>query len=46
MDTKLSYGMTLNYHEEFAINKDIVIWIKDNNILVKKVESMCTTILI
>lgn len=45
MDTKLSYGMTLNYHEEFAINKDIVIWIKDNNILVK-MESMCTTILI
>lgn len=38
METKLSYGMILEYHEEFAINKNNVIWLKDNNVLVKNGE--------
>lgn len=38
METQLSYGMVLNYHEEFVINKNIVIWLKDNNVLVKNGE--------
>lgn len=38
METQLSYGMILNYHEEFAINKNVVIWLKDNGILVKNGE--------
>lgn len=38
METKLSYGMVLNYHEEFIINKNIAIWLKDNDILVKNGE--------
>lgn len=38
LETQLSYGMILNYHEEFAINKNIVIWLKDNNVLVKNGE--------
>lgn len=38
METVLSYGMTLNYHEEFVINKDIVLWLQNNNILVKNGE--------
>lgn len=38
METQLSYGMVLNYHEEFAVNKSIVIWLKDNNVLVKNGE--------
>lgn len=38
MDTKLSYGMVLNYHEEFIINSSIVSWLKDNNVLVKNGE--------
>lgn len=44
METQLSYGMILNYHEEFAVNKNIVIWLKDNNVLVKMV-SISITIL-
>ena len=38
MDTKLTYGMVLNYHEEFIINSGIVSWLKDNDILVKNGE--------
>lgn len=38
METKLSYGMVLDYHEEFIINKNIAIWLKDNNVLVKNGE--------
>ena len=38
MDTKLSYGMVLNYHEEFVINGGIVSWLTDNNVLVKNGE--------
>lgn len=38
METRLTYGMILNYHEEFAINKSIVIWLKDNGVLVKNGE--------
>jgi len=38
MDTKLSYGMVLNYHEEFIINRGIVSWLKDNDVLVKNGE--------
>ena len=38
METQLSYGMILTYHEEFVINKSIVIWLKDNNVLVKNGE--------
>lgn len=38
MDTKLSYGMVLNYHEEFVINNGIVSWFKDNGIIVKNGE--------
>lgn len=38
METKLSYGMVLNYHEELAINNDVTIWLKDNGVLVKNGE--------
>lgn len=38
MDTKLEYGMVLNYHEEFVINTGIVSWLDDNEILVKNGE--------
>lgn len=38
MDTKLSYGMVLNYHEEFVINSGIVSWFRDNNVVVKNGE--------
>lgn len=38
METQLTYGMVLNYHEEFIINKNIVIWLKDNDVLVKNGE--------
>lgn len=38
METRLSYGMVLDYHEEFIVNKNIAIWLKDNNVLVKNGE--------
>lgn len=38
METPLSYGMILNYHEEFVINQSISIWLKDNKVLVKNGE--------
>lgn len=38
METRLSYGMVLDYHEEFAVNKSIAIWLKDNDVLVKNGE--------
>lgn len=38
METQLSYGMVLDYHEEFTVNKSNVIWLKDNGVLVKNGE--------
>lgn len=38
METKLSYGMVLNYHEEFVVNQDIVTWLESNNVLVRNGE--------
>lgn len=38
MTTKLSYGMVLEYHGEFAINKDVTLWLQDHNVLVKNGE--------
>jgi len=38
MESALSYGMTVNYHEDFVINSQMAEWIKDNNILVKNGE--------
>lgn len=38
METELSYGMVLNYHEELVINNDVAIWLKDNGVLVKNGE--------
>ena len=38
METKLSYGMELNYHEEFVIDETITSWLKNNDILVKNGE--------
>lgn len=44
MDTELKYGMTLNYHEEFVINKDITMWFKEKGVLVKNGEHIHTDI--
>lgn len=38
METKLSYGMVIEYSENLAINNDIVLWLKENNIIVKNGE--------
>lgn len=38
METKLSSGMELNYHNEFVVNKNISLWLKDNGIVVKNGE--------
>lgn len=38
METTLSYGMVLNYHENFTVNNNIAIWLNNNNILVKNGE--------
>lgn len=38
MDTKLTYGMVLNYHEEFVVNSGIVSWLTDNSVIVKNGE--------
>lgn len=38
METRLTYGMTLSYHDGFIINKSIVEWLRDNNVLVKNGE--------
>lgn len=38
METTLSYGMELNYHEEFVVNKNISLWLKENGILVRNGE--------
>lgn len=38
METALSSGMELNYHDEFVINKNISLWLKDNGIVVKNGE--------
>ena len=39
METKLSYGMELNYHEEFVIDETITSWLKNNDILVPSKKS-------
>lgn len=38
METVLLSGMELNYHDEFVINKNISLWLKENNIIVKNGE--------
>lgn len=38
LESKLSYGMVLNYHSEFVINQNIVSWLKNNNVIVKNGE--------
>lgn len=38
METVLSYGMTLNYHEDFIVNPQIANWLKENGVLVKNGE--------
>lgn len=38
METQLKSGMVLEYHDEFAVNKDIAIWLKNNQISVKNGE--------
>lgn len=38
METVLSYGMVLNYHEDFIVNPSVVSWFKDKNVLVKNGE--------
>lgn len=38
METQLSSGMELNYHDEFVINKNISLWLKENDIIVKNGE--------
>ncbi len=38
METKLSSGMELNYHDEFVVNKNISLWLKENDIVVKNGE--------
>lgn len=35
LDTTLTKGMELEYHEDFIINQDIVTWLNDNDIKVK-----------
>lgn len=38
LETKLSYGMSVNYHDEFVVNKNIALWLKENGILVRNGE--------
>lgn len=38
METKLTYGMVIEYSENLAINNDIVLWLRENNIVVKNGE--------
>lgn len=38
METTLSYGMALNYHEEFIVNKAVALWLKENRIIVRNGE--------
>lgn len=38
METELSSGMELNYHDEFVINKNISLWLKEKDIIVKNGE--------
>lgn len=41
METQLSYGMVLEYSEQFVLNQDIVIWLQNNKTLVKNGEYVC-----
>lgn len=43
MTTQLTYGMVLSYNKQFVINKDITIWLKDNDILVRNGEHICSS---
>jgi hypothetical protein len=38
MDTELSYGMVLSYHEEFIIHESLVSWFEDNDIIIRNGE--------
>lgn len=38
METILSSGMELTYHDEFVVNKNVAMWLKSNNILVRNGE--------
>lgn len=38
MESKLEYGMVLNYHEDFVINQNVTSWLTSNNVLVKNGE--------
>lgn len=38
METELSIGMELNYHDEYVVNKNIALWLANNNIIVKNGE--------
>lgn len=38
METVLTSGMELNYHDEFMVNKNISLWLKENGIVVKNGE--------
>ena len=42
METKLQYGMVLTYHEGFVIDDKVRIWLRENNILVKNGEHICS----
>lgn len=38
METELSLGMELNYHDEYVVNKNIALWLDKNNVIVKNGE--------
>lgn len=38
METTLSAGMELTYHDEFIVNKNISLWLRENGIIVKNGE--------
>lgn len=42
METELYSGMELNYHDEFMVNKNVALWLKDNGIVVKNGEHIYT----
>lgn len=42
METHLSYGMVLEYHEEFVINQSVVTKLSENSIIVKNGDHICT----
>lgn len=38
METTLKSGMILTYHDEFAVNKNITMWLRENGVLVRNGE--------